>query len=215
MCRPRPDTSRSPPPPRPSRRPWRSAWPPSAAGYVQGGCWPPPDTARGPRPRTTGWVAKRRCWWTHADAASYRDRIERGGMSDVGQEVICEGGGVHACSGLVACSAGLTDTRTAEAHRRRLRATVRFSGPCVSQAGRTSDEPRTGVHTATLADDLLADVGHAAPLDPVAVARRVGVGPPTSALRHPASGPRSRSTRGVRWWPATTLDVASGRWWPC
>jgi hypothetical protein len=35
-------------------------------------------------------------WWSHADAASYRDWIERAGLSDVAQEVICEGDGVHA-----------------------------------------------------------------------------------------------------------------------
>jgi SAM-dependent methyltransferase len=35
-------------------------------------------------------------WWSHADAATYRAWIEQAGLSVVAQEVIPEGGGVHA-----------------------------------------------------------------------------------------------------------------------
>jgi 2-polyprenyl-3-methyl-5-hydroxy-6-metoxy-1,4-benzoquinol methylase len=35
-------------------------------------------------------------WWSHADAATYRDWIERAGLSVLAQEVITEGDGVHA-----------------------------------------------------------------------------------------------------------------------
>jgi hypothetical protein len=35
-------------------------------------------------------------WWSHADAATYRDWIEQAGLSVVAQEIISEGDGVHA-----------------------------------------------------------------------------------------------------------------------
>jgi SAM-dependent methyltransferase len=35
-------------------------------------------------------------WWSHADAATYRDWIEQAGLSVVAREVISEGDGVHA-----------------------------------------------------------------------------------------------------------------------
>jgi SAM-dependent methyltransferase len=44
-----------------------------------------------------GWLGgEASMWWSHADAATYRDWIQRAGLSVVAQEVICEGDGAHA-----------------------------------------------------------------------------------------------------------------------